>query len=135
MSQESCAQHIIFLSTEQLWHCAMNTLRPKHNSLQPKLDLYWLTWSLAFVFLVEGKSFVSLNLKHDSGSVNNQQQLNNLLRGIYSLITQRKSCCGHIHKSILKIYDFCCNTMPFPLANPAEGSDKRHQTPLKNLSR
>jgi len=88
-SQESCAEHIIFLSTEQLWHCAMNTPRPKHNSLQLKLDLYWLTCSLAFVFWPKA-NLLSLNLKHETGSGDNQQPLNNLLRGFYHLTHNTK---------------------------------------------
>lgn len=58
-------------------------LRPKHNSNWIYIGncghLLLFPWPKG-----EGKSFVSLNLKHNTGSVNNQQQ-----RGIYHPVTQK----------------------------------------------
>lgn len=64
-------------------HHNPNMLRPKHNSNWTFIGkcghLLLCSWPKG-----EGKSFVSLNLKHDTGSVNNQQQ-----RGVYLPVTQK----------------------------------------------
>lgn len=107
---------------------------PEHNSSQLKLDLDDKPHSL-IITLSETFCIPIWNMTYlwPSSSVNNQQPCK--IWNVPPRKPKEKVAVASIHKSILKIYDFCFKTMTFPpqiqLKEVTSDPNLSNQTPLK----